>query len=387
MRVGADDVVVNWSATNGSLSVVGLVDGTPRFANPVSFEARAGKLNEGFDPPQAGDLFLEQPSGDAVKDEDHWEWWTSVAKAGPDALNTKVKVVFETVETARLYELIVEEDSRNLISISANPAQPIPITAKETDLVIFGLAGDDAVRNATILARPKNGLGQGAKLRVKVLPRRDPVLCKFYVVPIAGDPQSNPYPSASSADIASVGETLAEIDSRFTQAVVGANSDRTDFTSNPLAYDLNNNGELDGNDELDFFDARAGQFTGECNILYVDSLGVSEGELGMYDPVGNRIYIGTSAWTIGAGQQETEDAEGASYDMARVIAHEFGHYLDLSTRRNATRENHDDWVVPKTTAALMRNGRRGPPGKWMRHEDWHRANDRVKEWRQPAQHP
>ncbi len=44
---------------------------------PVGIQARAGKINDGFDPPLSGDVDLNE-----VRDEDDWVPWTRVAKSG-----------------------------------------------------------------------------------------------------------------------------------------------------------------------------------------------------------------------------------------------------------------------------------------------------------------
>ena len=62
-----------------------------------------------------------------------------------------------------------------------------------------------------------------------------------------------------------------------------------------------------------------------------------------------------------------------------VIAHEFGHLLGLATKPDPEGGRHDTPPWPPGEESLMR---RGPgttgvmaiPGKWLRHEDWRKAN-------------
>ena len=74
-----------------------------------------------------------------------------------------------------------------------------------------------------------------------------------------------------------------------------------------------------------------------------------------------------------------DDALGGNGSMKRVAAHEFGHFLMMSTRRN---DSHDLGPFPKGTKGLMLSGQLLSPttkGQWTRHEDWKAANERAKE--------
>ena len=70
----------------------------------------------------------------------------------------------------------------------------------------------------------------------------------------------------------------------------------------------------------------------------------------------------------------TEDQFGVIYSMKRSLAHEFGHYLGLSLK-NSDFDYHDGGPYPNGTIALMKAG---DPGRWMRHEDWRKANEQAK---------
>ena len=94
------------------------------------------------------------------------------------------------------------------------------------------------------------------------------------------------------------------------------------------------------------------------------------------------IFVGIDRWnpngSIEADQyNKPEDNLGATSQMKRVIAHEMGHFLHLSTRSDDTvtdGEGHDPGKFPVETIGLMRAGQKGGEGKWLRHEDWQRAN-------------
>jgi hypothetical protein len=381
LKVFGEEVRLRYFKMNGSLSLVTILRGKPAFLAPINLQAQPGKLNEGFDPPQMGDYHVNPDTGDTVFDKDHWEWWTSVAKSGPYATNQKVKIIFESNTAAQRYEVFIPEDSRGLVRLGqgADPAVPLPITSQETNLTFHGIAGDTLVRDARILVRPKGGNGSGATPRVKVLPERDAIDCKFYSVRLPGrqDPlragPSVPNPGEVNARIASPGTVRAEIDTRFAHAVVGTVNDGSDFVEMEMPFEGENaNGQLDPR-EFDYFEQRKNEFTAECNIIYVYSLSTSGGVLGWGDPITDRIYVGTYPWAFAQDAERLaapEDPDGASFQMPRVIAHEFGHYLNLSTRRNASGEKHDDWLATAGTVPLMRSGAHGsrPPGKWTRHE-------------------
>ena len=111
------------------------------------------------------------------------------------------------------------------------------------------------------------------------------------------------------------------------------------------------------------------------------------------DPASKLIFIAQNEWVAsGTAQPDPrnlapEDANGASYQMARTIAHEFGHYLEISTREAGLvtpTGGHDDGKFPAGTAPLMiegpnpRLGKGGPSGRWIRHEDWKMASETAK---------
>jgi hypothetical protein len=67
--------------------------------------------------------------------------------------------------------------------------------------------------------------------------------------------------------------------------------------------------------------------------------------------------------------------------IARILAHEFGHYLMLSMK-NDNNEMHDNGSgkYPAGTAALMRGAETGKrQGRWIRKEDWRKANKTAKD--------
>ena len=98
-----------------------------------------------------------------------------------------------------------------------------------------------------------------------------------------------------------------------------------------------------------------------------------------YTAIDAEFYIGTTN-----PYNTDENSEGASRSWKRILAHEFGHYLEMSlkNRENTTEDMgglHDNGPFPTGTVGLMRSGKLGGLGHWMRHEDWKHANETAKE--------
>jgi len=161
-----------------------------------------------------------------------------------------------------------------------------------------------------------------------------------------------------------------------------------DFSEKVIDYEPGEfgNGALDADGEFDVFRQEHGQgaFSAECNVVYVALLDTVDGALGFVeDPASKIIVIGQNSWTDHPDRELTdpEDGKGATRQMARVIAHEFGHYLEISTREAGFRTptgGHDQGKYPSGTAPLMLAGNEGKPGRWIRHEDWKFANQTAK---------
>jgi hypothetical protein len=357
---------------------------------PVEFKAR-DQFSDSFDPPLNADVHT--PTG--AKDEDDWVAWTSVARTGGYNTNTKTKLVFSSDSAASMFELAVANDSLQFITV-----QPTQLTTAETNLTIHGLPGN-TIEDATIEVRAKGTTNVVARLRVLALPERNAINCKFYRVHEPGEDPGNilrpgfyPVPTVNSP-VAAPGPATAEIDDRMIQAVVSA-SPGSAVIETIVDYEPNNggNGVLDADAEFDVLRQKhqEGVFTGQGNVIYVPFL--ETGALGIVvDPSSKLIFIAQNEWVAsGTAQPDPdnlapEDADGASYQMARIIAHEFGHYLEISTRQAGLvtpTGGHDNGRFPTGTAPLMREGNKpplgngGPAGRWIRHEDWKVANETAK---------
>ena len=152
---------------------------------------------------------------------------------------------------------------------------------------------------------------------------------------------------------------------------------------------MSGNGVLDTDPEYALFAQKKqeGVFNGACNVIYVPF--VEDGALGIVvDPASKLIYVGQNEWVASGNalpdprNLAPEDADGASFQMARIIAHEFGHYLEISSREAGLvtpTGGHDNGIHPSGTAPLMRSGHIGTAGRWIRHEDWDKANRTAKD--------
>lgn len=83
-----------------------------------------------------------------------------------------------------------------------------------------------------------------------------------------------------------------------------------------------------------------------------------------------------------------ENTLGETFAIGRIAAHEFGHFLTMSTRgwgKNPRypQSGHDAGPHPVGTERLMKLGTGKPDdpgdGRWTRHEDWKAANERAKD--------
>jgi len=232
---------------------------------------------------------------------------------------------------------------------------------------------------------------------VLTLPERNPINCKFYRV---HEPNENlatltrigfyPVPTINSP-VAAPGPAVSEIDARMIQAGVAV-SPGSPITERVVDYEPNNggNGALDTDAEFAVMAQKRqeGVFDGACNIIYVADLDTRDGSLGYVDdPASKLVFISQNSWVDyddfhpDPKVLAPEDRRGASFAMTRVIAHEFGHYLEISTREEGKvtpTGDHDVGKYPAGTVPLMRPGPDGGLGHWIRHEDWAKASETAK---------
>jgi hypothetical protein len=175
------------------------------------------------------------------------------------------------------------------------------------------------------------------------------------------------------------------------EVVLGAAQGAPPVTDKIIPFDSNpSNGYFDLN-EISAITARPpSEFTGDCNFLLVPGLDGASGLLL------DSKFIGLSVNTFITSQSPKdlryfqEDELGRSKTFKRIAAHEFGHFLTMSTREwtvfpppdGLVRSGHDNGLTPKGTGTLMRRGTQTEnpgDGRWTRHEDWEAANKRAGE--------
>ena len=364
----------------------------PGVIAPIEFKARL-PFSEGFDPPMKGDV--DHLTGAKDFDPEHpenWIAWTSVAKSGPLNVNLRTKLVFPKGWPYWNYEIIMADENGNEYSspsLALASVDEYTPWAEETPLTIHGLPGSPDVRYATILVRTNDAAHQVAvKMKVMVLPHWGPIDVKFYVVrnsKTAGY-KFQGQPSLETASdyvinapgVAKPADIIAEINERMKSCAVTVASDNSAPDKIvPFDTDHNYTWSIDEDDELK---APANRIGGKCAFLYLPSVG----EWGKYDYDTKFIGIGTDLFISNSTSPKltTEDSLGAIQSMKRVCAHEFGHFLTMSTREwDPTRltkfTGHDYGPYPKGTVGLMRGGTQ-PRGRWTRHEDWEAANKKAK---------
>jgi len=241
-------------------------------------------------------------------------------------------------------------------------------------------------------------------MRVLLLPERKAATCRFYELLSSNDAKgfaskladvvidpSKRWQLPSNKGVVSPGEATGEMDSRLSQAAVFARSvapagEVNGFGLREFLFG-SGNGALETDAQLNIINMQRAQFTPEnkdgpdCVVIYVPKLNALLEELGYFDEDSGFIFLSVTDWTENPPAELTdpEDEEGASKLMDRVLGHEFGHFMGISTRNIDGEKHDDDRYHPPGAAALMRSGAVGKPGRWIRDEDWKRANERALE--------
>jgi hypothetical protein len=112
------------------------------------------------------------------------------------------------------------------------------------------------------------------------------------------------------------------------------------------------------------------QFNGHVPVIFVRAIDGSE-TAGFARYGIHRIFMDDSK----VRQPGPVNADGSQESRVRFIAHEVGHYFQISSRDPdrvrltgvTRREYHDTGAFPPSTTGLMKPS---VPGKWVRHEDW-----------------
>jgi hypothetical protein len=387
---------------------------------PVEFKAR-NVFSEGFDPPLNGD---KDPAGN--EDKDDWVAWTSVCRNTPRNVNNLTKLVFGAGVDLSAYEIVPAAPpagSPQLISVE--PRFP---TGNETNITITALGEGNTIAEAAVQVKKKSDQTVVLSMKVRLLPERQTVRCRFFKLLDPRDalgfgdlggsnrwnfPAVQPVPGHPELDtsIPSPGSVTATIDSLFSVAAVSESPSAPEIPAGttPDGYGLREfqyeapatptssptNSVLDSDAELNNIDQQRGLFTSQgleskdCIIVYVPYCSpprVTETHAFFKDDVTGFIFVGVNNWSTDpfSELQLPEDELGATRQLPRVVCHEFGHWLKLSTRGERDPNGnqltfHDNDRCPAGTVPLMREGTVGAPGRWMRHEDWKRANERAQE--------
>jgi hypothetical protein len=362
----------------------------------IEFRAREGRLNDGFDPP------LPEPEDQNLSN----RWYTTVAKTAPHNINNVVKLAFPSVELAQQFELFVPDESQAHVDVS-----PKTFSTTETDLQITGKNAGAVRAEAEIHLRRKGATAVYGTLFIDVLPWREVTAKLFTVEPgeilIRGKIALGPMPTVPSIQ--------SELNARFRQACISFHIADSAIEAEYFEYDTDpQNGvfemnrrikTLDGyensDDEVEIMESEADRFDGSLNIVFVRFLGDTRTDSSLQPPddtdkqtlgvcfqnrpaLAGVAFVSADRWLPPAfDQATTQDELGASRTIQRVAAHEIGHALGLSTRVFVVddvygiTEVHDSESFPNGTTSLLRSGPMGPPGQWMRHEDWRKANDQA----------
>lgn len=379
---------------------------------PVEFQAR-DKFSVAFDPPLEDD---EDPRG--IPDEYDWVPWTSLGAKSPKSpthVNTATKVVFGAGVNPNDFEILPGAGFGNLIKV-----EPKVPSGNVTNLKITALSDLEEITPAVVEVRSKADRVAVAKMKVKILPGRKTVQCRFFKLldsrdVLGFDADNTRTPGARWQSPSNVGlgdDQVGEIDSRFVQAGINATKAGPEVAGKTGAgrfglreFQYVQKGlafiGITSKEDLNAIDRSRNLFTSQnedgkdCIFVYVpyfDSA-LSSDTFAFYDDITGFVFVNVGAWYIRSDEgvriplpddQLQENAEGASYWGGRVLAHEFGHWLNLSSRwylheqeGGPLSEPHDMGPYPKGTVSLMRPGNLGPAGRWLRHEDWEAASKRA----------
>jgi len=304
---------------------------------PAAFRAKPGRVIDGFDPILDPEDEAPWASVTGGKIADHVEFFASGA--------VQSGVGFEVVE------------GQAAVSI-----QPALASADVTPLTLTGgaVAGPtQAVVVAKIAGR------EIARLKIWVLPQRELEFSIFRIIDASAPADTKP-PANAPAD-AEVTATLNEV---FKQA--GIKWTLVPGSNITVHYDK----PIGLGDKMLSVSERS-------NLLLSLQTLVPEGEWesGFKAVIVKNFAPGTPAITfhLGTGNLAPGGLVASNYSIPKLaIAHEFGHALELPVKDGPDR-SHDSGPWPSGVESLMRpgpgtTGQPNDPGKWLRQEDWERAN-------------
>jgi len=318
----------------------------------VKFEAQAGKINYGFDPTEA-------------------EPWTSV---GVGSTQQVVQLNIGSGTDPSKISLAVPASDKvwvsqtNNFSLDANP------------LTISGLS---PTNDATVVVHYSGLTNAIAALHVMVLPWITNSIGIYEIE----DPQST---NTWQVGAPSATNILNELNSVYTQACVHFELANLTPTNVVVNYSYDNGGETTDALEKWFFPGDGKMETCEMNstnlVNFLDLFSSNKASECVYffRRSGMRSTLG---WTPPRSMWSgvlTHKLDGTSSPLITlIVAHEVGHLLDLSTRDDVEddgeRNGHDLGTPPSGTGMLMRpfidKPALEPEPRWMRHDDWWKAND------------
>ena len=359
------------------------------------------------DPPAEFTYGMKYP---IVKDEDQPEWWTSVARTAVSARglneNHHVRVVFDTLDLAKLCELYYSTNPALLKVEGDGFAEGGTLTKKDTLLKITGLPAAPDIQTVEVQVRIKSTHQVLQTLKVLVMPERKVRLRVLFVEdhttenlsPVDPPRYSSSVPSSYKDFPASV-QKLNEVYRQNCLTFVA------DADSGPLAvnyWDRYSDGILDcvspwneyptisdhvtRENELPIVKDRITLQSGALHILVFRKIIAEPEAAGFWMPkfMNNCIFIGAENHE---NAQATQDQAKAMF--LRNCAHEVGHGLGLSVRRSVKLGDlnplrHDGGIDPVRYGMrpLLADGFDSkdphPEYTWLRHEEWEPAWTFVK---------
>lgn len=299
----------------------------------VKFQVKEGKVNHGWDPTGT-------------------EPWTSV---GVGRTNQIVQLVING--TISPSDVVLVSSTPDKVTVS-----PTNNLDAQTDLTIIGLA---AITNASIEARLRGSTNTLATLHVMAL--------EWQTLSIGVYAITDGMSMATAPVEFSTDAILTNLNDAFQQACIDfvlTNS----FTTN-IVYDVyhwTENGTLESRQDGDF------QAEEKTPIQFLNSsLWSGKARVFLFKSCGERKLVRGYTPSQGADYSVVYTSNAAER-VSLTVAHEVGHQLKLSTRDDDPKNPHHDLGTPPSgTGTLMRPRIFIPPEepRWIRREDWKKAND------------